>query len=44
MGFAILSDHWVPIKESNELDRYLVFAKQRKGSVEHEGEGDTNFN
>ena len=44
MDFAIPVDHRVKIKESKNIDKYLVLAKELKKSMEHKDDGNTSCN
>ena len=41
---SIRTDHRVKLKESEKEVKYLDLASERKKTMEHESEGDTNFN
>ena len=43
MDFAILADHRIRIKESEMKNKDLGLARELKKTVEHEGDGDTNY-
>ena len=42
VDFAVLTDHRMKIKETEKINRYLELARELK-SVEHEGDGDSNY-
>ena len=44
MGFAVPSDHWVKLKESEKRDEYLNLARELKKAMKYESDGDTNCN
>ena len=44
MGFAILVNHRVKIKENEKRDKNLDLARKLKKAMEHEGDDDTNCN
>ena len=42
--FAVLTDHRVKLKETEERDKYLDFVRELKKTMEHESDGDTDCN
>ena len=42
MDFAVHADHEVKIKEIEKNDKYLDLGRELK-TMEHEGDGDTNY-
>ena len=45
MDFAVPGDHRLKLKESEKRDRYQDLARElRKKTMEHESDGDTNYN
>ena len=42
VDFAVPSDHWVKLKESEKRDKYLDLATKLKNYMEHESDSDTN--
>ena len=41
---AVPDDHMVKLNESEKRDKYQDLARERKKTMEHEGDGDTNCN
>ena len=44
MDFVVLADHRVKLKERKKEDKYLDLAREMKKTMEHESNGDTNYN
>ena len=49
MNFAVPADHWLKIKENENIHKYLDLAGEKKTTkskktIEHEGNGDTGYN
>ena len=44
MEFAELTDYRVKLKENEKKEKYLDLTSELKKYVEHESDGDTNFN
>ena len=44
MDFAVPADHRVKLKEIEKKDKYLDHARELKETIEHEHDGDTNYN
>ena len=42
-GFCRSTGSQIEIKESEKIEKYLDLARGLKKSVEHEGDGDTNY-
>ena len=42
--FAVPADHRVKLKKSEKKEKYLDFARELKGTVDHDGNDDTNYN
>ena len=44
MDLAVPADHRVKLKENEKREKYPDFARELKKTMEHESDGDTNFN
>ena len=42
MDFSLLEDHWVKIKESRKIEKYLGLSRELEKAVEHEGDSNIN--
>ena len=43
VDFAVLADHGVKLKESEKRNKYLDLVRELKKTMEHKGDGDTNY-
>ena len=44
MNFAVQTDLRIKLKEIEKRDKYLDLARELKKIMEHESDGDTNYN
>ena len=44
MDFDVTADHRVKLKEGEKRNKYLGFARGLKKTMEHESDGDPNYN